>query len=73
MGIFDKKLPEERMIKGKQLKCHHCGNELFFKKEPLFGDYINTVFGGNITGTTAACYICSECTCVHWFTKPETT
>ena len=71
MGIFDKKPPEQRVIKGKQLKCHHCGHDLFYKKDALFSDYVTTFFGGNLPGGSAACYVCSECTYVHWFSKPE--
>jgi len=69
MSIFDKSRvqegPEAITIKDKQLSCQHCDNELFYIKHPAI------FFSGSLMNTHVTCFICSECTHMHWFDSNE--
>ena len=63
MSIFGKKeeAPQQISVKDKALSCQHCGNDLFYVKYP------SIFFSGYGMNTRVTCFICSECTHMHWF------
>ena len=60
MNLFKKEEPQTIAVKGHQLICPICSNNLFLKK---------TILGnlGGFFNDWATAVICSECTYVFWF------
>ncbi len=60
MNLFKKEEPQTMEVKGHQLICPICSNNLFWKKNTL----------GNLGGffnDWSTAVVCSECTYVFWF------
>jgi hypothetical protein len=60
MNLFKKEEPQTIEVKGHQLICPICSNNLFLKKTTL----------GNLGGffnDWSTAVVCSECTYVFWF------
>ena len=60
MNIFKKQDPQMMEVKGHQLICPICSNNLFWKKNTL-----GTLGGFFRDWSTAV--VCSECTYIFWF------
>jgi hypothetical protein len=67
MGLFKKKEPETVEIKGKQLKCSHCGNQYFWQRHAQLNTAVATFFNFDWANESATCCVCSECTQITWF------
>ncbi|MCW3121056.1 MAG: hypothetical protein JWQ38_548 [Flavipsychrobacter sp.] len=68
MNLFNLKSNEEPqtyIVKGKQLLCHHCSNDMFVLK------YHTIHEAGSLINQPASCFICTECTHMHWFQATE--
>ncbi|MES2278739.1 MAG: hypothetical protein V4592_22100 [Bacteroidota bacterium] len=60
MNLFKRKEPQMMEVKGHQLICPICSNNLFWKKKTL----------GNLGGffrDWSTAVVCSECTYIFWF------
>ncbi len=69
MGLFDrfkkKEEPQPIEVKGHELICPICDNKLFWVRSYLLDNsfFIQSKLGSK----RAQCFICSECTYIHWF------
>lgn len=59
--------PEAVVLAGKPLTCGHCGAHTFHKRVVVMPGPAASAFGFAAVAPRASCYICSECTLVHWF------
>jgi hypothetical protein len=59
--------PEEVQVNGKILNCVVCSNRQFWIRSAQLNTAVSTFFGFDWTDHSATCFICSECTYVHWF------
>ncbi|MEO5813793.1 MAG: hypothetical protein ABIT20_00800 [Gemmatimonadaceae bacterium] len=58
---------EEVIIHGQSLRCYHCGTVTFFKRTVVMPAPGASTLGLSALSPHATCYVCSECTFVHWF------
>jgi hypothetical protein len=57
--------PLNYTIKDKPLVCSHCGNDKFVMQ------HIVIHASGELLNSAVACFVCSECTHMHWFRGTE--
>lgn len=69
MALFSKKTEEPFpiLVKGKQLNCSVCSNDLFLKKRIQLKIAVLIFFNNPWRDTNATCYVCSSCTHIMWF------
>jgi hypothetical protein len=67
MKLFGKKEPEAIQIKGRQLTCPICSNQLFWSREALLNTSVATFFKVDWANRSAICFVCSDCTYIYWF------
>src|SRR5205085_10145058 len=60
MNVFKNKEPETVEVKGHQLVCPICSNNLFYTKNVLLH---RGVFAGEWSKT----FVCTDCTYIFWF------
>jgi hypothetical protein len=56
-----------------QLACHHCKEDLFYKREALIGSTLVTFFNFHYFNQSGAAYTCVKCGHIHWFSRPKET
>ncbi len=66
MGLKDKE-PQTVEIKGNVLKCHVCGNGYFWNRKAQLNTAAMSFLNLDWANKSAICFICSECTYIHWF------
>ena len=54
-------------ILGKQLKCHVCDNDQFFRREAQLNTKMASIFNVEWINPSGICAICSRCGYIHWF------
>ena len=59
--------PESVVINNKALTCGHCSARTFYRRVVVMAGPTATSLGFAAAAPRATCYICSECTFVHWF------
>ncbi len=57
----------EVTIKGKNVICHHCNNDTFYKKEGILPTSFIALFGFTMWNRSARCFVCNECGFVNSF------
>jgi predicted nucleic-acid-binding Zn-ribbon protein len=67
MSIFGKSEPETVEVNGKSLRCVVCGNDTFHSREAQLHGAVATFFDIEWTSPTATCYVCADCSYIHWF------
>lgn len=58
-------------VKGKELKCLHCGKRHFTKREGILVTTWMSFFRLVFFNESATCYVCLNCKFIHWFVKPN--
>ncbi len=59
--------PQTFQIKGHELKCPICSNNLFTVRQAQLNTATATFFNLDWANRSASCYVCSECTHISWF------
>ena len=54
-------------VNGKSLHCTICGNGYFWIRSAQLNKAVTTFFNLDWTDKSATCFVCSECTYIHWF------
>ena len=54
-------------IFGRQLKCHVCENDRFFKREAQLNTRTATMFSIDWANPSGVAVICAHCGFIHWF------
>jgi len=67
MALFGKREPEQVQILGKDLACHICGYDRFWRRQAQLNTAVATFFDLDWTNPSATCYICARCGYIHWF------
>jgi hypothetical protein len=67
MGLLSKQEAETVEVNGKALRCVICSNNLFWTRSALLNTGAMTFFNLDWADKSATCFVCSECTYVHWF------
>ncbi|OYU56357.1 MAG: hypothetical protein CFE25_03710 [Chitinophagaceae bacterium BSSC1] len=67
MSLFQKKEPITVEVKGKELVCPICSNNYFWTRSAQLNTSAATFFGLDWANRSATCFVCSECTHIHWF------
>ncbi|NGX33008.1 MAG: hypothetical protein K1060chlam4_01067 [Candidatus Anoxychlamydiales bacterium] len=58
-------------VKDKDLNCHACGNDTFSKREALLNTTWVLFFQFGYFNRSGACYVCSNCSHIHWFVESK--
>ena len=67
MGLFKKEVPQPVEVKGKQLVCNHCSNDMFWTRKIQLNTPGLTFLNLDWMNKSATTFVCSECTHIHWF------
>ncbi len=68
MGLFSKEeLPKPVSVKGKKLKCNVCEHDQFTYRPSQLNTAGMSMLGLDWANKTAHCYVCKNCTHIHWF------
>jgi hypothetical protein len=68
MGLFSKdKTIEQFFVKGKKLKCTVCEHERFYYRKSQLNTAVASFFDLDWANKSAHCYVCDNCTNIHWF------
>lgn len=67
MKLFKKKEPKAVEIKEHPLVCPICRNNLFWTRKVQLNRSLTTLFNLDWADRSATCFICSNCTHIHWF------
>jgi predicted nucleic-acid-binding Zn-ribbon protein len=67
MGLFSQPEPEERVVRGKPLRCLVCTNDRFYKREAMLNTAGATFLNFDWANKSGTCFVCSECGYIHWF------
>lgn len=59
--------PQPIEVNGKTLRCVICSNTLFWTQSAQLNKAVTTFFNLDWTDRSATCFVCSECTYIHWF------
>lgn len=59
--------PQPVDVNGRPLRCVICSHHLFWITEAQLNKASSSLFNIDWADRSAACFICSECTYVHWF------
>ncbi len=59
--------PQPVEVSGRSLRCVVCGHNQFYITEAQMNKAVTTFFRLDWTDKSATCFVCSECTYVHWF------
>jgi hypothetical protein len=61
------KTAETVEVNGKPLRCIICSNDHFWARSAQLNRATSTFFGFDWADRSAMCFVCSECTYIHWF------
>lgn len=67
MSAKTRQEPQTVKIKGHELKCPICNNNLFTVRQAQLNTATATFFNLDWANRSASCYVCSECTHISWF------
>ncbi|MGB9887202.1 MAG: hypothetical protein ACPLPT_07580 [Moorellales bacterium] len=67
MALFGKKEPETVQILGKNLSCHVCGHDKFWRRRAQLNTAVATFFDLDWANPSATCLVCARCGYIHWF------
>jgi hypothetical protein len=67
MALFGKREPEQVQILGKDLTCHVCGYDRFWRREAQLNTAVATFFNLDWANASATCLIWARCGYIHWF------
>ncbi len=68
MGLFSKeKKATPVTVKGKKLKCVVCEHDKFSQRDAQLNTTGMSMLGLDWANKTASCYVCENCTYIHWF------
>ena len=59
-------------LKGKMVRCHHCGNDRFAEGKALLNTPGLTFLGLEWANQQAVTLLCADCGHVEWFVKVPT-
>lgn len=59
--------PQPIDVNGKSLRCTVCSHNLFWMREAMLNTQVRTFFNLDWSDKNATCFICAECTHIHWF------
>lgn len=62
-----KQEPQPYQVKGHDLKCPVCNNDLFRTRRVQLNTALATFFNFDWANRSATCFICSNCTHISWF------
>lgn len=65
--MSESKEPQTVEVNNKQLRCVICSNNLFWSRKAQLNTAVSTFFRLDWTDRSATCFVCSECTYIHWF------
>ena len=64
---LNKEEPQPVEVNGKALQCIICFNKTFWVRNAQLNTAVRTFFKLDWTDRSATCFVCSECTYIHWF------
>ena len=67
MKSFKNKEPQTIQVRGNELKCPVCSNNIFWARKAQLNSAITTFLNLDWTDRSATCFVCSECTYIFWF------
>jgi len=67
MGSSKKKEPRTVQVKGNELRCPVCNNNLFWTRKAQLNSAVATFFNLDWANRSATCFVCSDCTHISWF------
>jgi len=67
MNLFKNKEPLTVEVKGRELRCPICSNNLFWTRRALLNTSVATFFNLDWANRNANCFVCSNCTHISWF------
>lgn len=67
MGLFSKTEPKPYEVKGRQLTCLFCKNDLFYFRRAQLNTSTASFFNLDWANRSASCFVCAECSYIHWF------
>jgi hypothetical protein len=59
--------PQPVEVNGKPLRCVVCQHDRFWVTAAQLNKAVTTFFKLDWTDRSATCFVCSECTYIHWF------
>jgi hypothetical protein len=59
--------PQSVDVNGRALRCVICSNQTFWSQTAMLNKSASTFFGLDWADRNATCFICAECTYIHWF------
>ena len=54
-------------ILGRELRCHVCNNDRFWRKEAQLNTALASFLNFEWANTSGTCIICNQCGYIHWF------
>ncbi|MFN8241399.1 MAG: hypothetical protein U0X39_11720 [Bacteroidales bacterium] len=69
MSRLESQDPHKVIIRGRELKCPVCNNDLFRSKRVLLNTTMATFFGLDWANRNAICHVCTECGNIQWFNE----
>lgn len=67
MGLFKEDEAVSVEVKGIELKCPVCSNNLFYSRQAQLNTAAASFFSLDWANRSAFCYVCSNCTHISWF------
>jgi len=67
MGLFSQPEPQQQTVNDKPLRCVVCENDRFFERSAQLNTAVAEFFDLAWANRSATCFVCSECSYVHWF------
>ena len=72
MSLFKEEDPQPIEVKGNELRCPICKNQLFFTRHGrLTTTGVATFLKLDFANRSATCFVCSNCTHISWFLGEE--
>jgi hypothetical protein len=59
--------PQPIEVNGRALRCIICSHNLFWVRNALLNKATSTFFNLDWADKSATCFVCAECTYIHWF------
>lgn len=67
MGLFKRRVPQTVEVKGNQLRCPICDNDLFWTRRAQLNSAVATFFNLDWVNRSATCFVSSDCTHISYF------